>query len=300
MTTIFVNGGAPDYIGEVFQTSGEILDKLETYLVSAGWTLVTKVAASSLLMRGNSLNDHKCYVSFEVVDSGGVKGLNIRGFHDVDLITGSPNSAYVMQYQENNVNRFWLAADEDSACLCIFGSHNTSSTGIHFGFLNRIDPTDPWAWMIGWIHGWGHVYAYVAKSKHDSTSWRRLGDVFYEGTSPWSYLSCIPGTTFDALTRGKPYYEYDNNTSYNPYYYPHRGRLNYNGLPLIDKYCYVEGRGNTSDYATTGVRLSYRGYVKYAYCGVSYLGSCIKVNDPLTGNVILSVGDQDWQGMRIL
>lgn len=305
MTTIYVNGGAPDYRGEIFQTSGELLDKLESNLTTAGWILVTKEAGQNILMKGRSENDHMCYVEFKISDESSVgedvKSLGIRGYQGLDLIQGSPDGALKLEFRENGVNRFWLTADIDAGCLCIFGSHKTSTVGAHFGFLNRIDKTDPYAWMVGWIHGWGYLYAYVAKSKHDGTNWRRLADTIYymSGNDPWSYVSVVPQSCFDALTRGKPYYEYDSSSGYNPYYYPQRGRLNYNGLPLIDRYCYTEGRGSTGDYASTGARMYFRGYVKFAYCGVSNLSSNTIIEDPLSSKVILSVGDVDWQGMRI-
>jgi hypothetical protein len=303
MPLTFINGGGPAYRGDIFTTGAELIDKLDTYLTTAGWTEITKVSGTSLLMQGNSTNGHTCFVQFVIkVNSGLTNGryLVVRGFHAQDLITGSPDNYHQFTFRESGINRLWLTADEDSGCLCIWGS-TASCAGMHFGFLDRIEPTDQWAWMVGWIYSLGILYAFAAKSKHDGTNWRNIKAVYDYTASddPWSRYSVLPTSCFDAVARGKPYISYSDGTNLNAFYYPNEGKNNYTGNPLIDRYHYLEGRASTTDYAAAQTTLYFRGYVKYAYCGVSQHAATRITTNPFNNEVILSVGGANWQGMRI-
>lgn len=303
MPLTFINGSAPEYRGEIFQTSGELLDNLETHLTTAGWVSLQKVPATSLLVKGISDNAHECFVQFVVKDNTSLingKYLVCRGWLAADLLQGSPDDYHRFTYQENNFNRMWLTADEDSGCLCIYGT-NSSCAGLHFGFVDRVDPTDEWAWMIGWIHSIGIWYAYVARAKHNNVVWRNLKDVFHYTNSEniTDYRSVVPATTYDALCRGEGYDHWGNSNAVNAFYGAYDGKRNYNGQPLIDRYGYLEGRASTSDYGTLQTSLYFRGFVKNAYCGVTQERATAIFEDPLTGHVIMSTGDNRWQGMRI-
>lgn len=307
MPLVFVNGSAPDYFGYIFSTISELIDALEQNLVNAGWTMVEKSGdGPTLFMQGNSNNNHKCYVEFKVSVNPDVTNgyyLDQRGFLEVGRSNGTPINVLRHTFINGKPNRMWLTCDNDSGCLCILDATNVCR-GAHFGFLNRLDQNDPFAWMMGWIHVDGYQYSWVAKSGHDSTIWRLLSDDYYLYTNKTSTgssdQSVFPFSTHDFLQRGGwiSYSEMWGSGS-NVFYNSRYGRLNTTGRPVIDPYLYHEGRGSTSNYSSSRPSLYFRGFVKHAYCGVASLNAAAQVIDP-DGNRIMSVGGVSaWQGMRI-
>jgi hypothetical protein len=311
MPLVFVNGQAPDYSGFIFTTSTGVIDKVQETLVAAGWTTYYKAPDGlSLTMVGTTAAGvHTCSMEFNVGTYGSVtngKYLNLRAWHEPTKVTGSPINIHRLIFVEGKINRLWLTADQDSGCISIWGAEG-SMTGWHFGFLDRIDTTDQWAWMIGQLATSSYPTAYVAKSKHANTNWYRLSNDFGSGTSANSAefnsdYATYPQTTLDFTMRGQ---WYENSLTYgdtrNAFFNPWQGRLNYNGQAIIDPYCYMEGRGSMAAYTVGSyLPLYYRGYVKNAYCGVASLPAAAQLVDAATGYRILSVGGAWWQGMRIL
>jgi hypothetical protein len=291
-------------MGYVFTTTSDLINTIENTLQTAGWQTVEKAGDGlTLFMKGiTSQNSHECFMEFKVSANGSVTNgfwLDHRGFLDAARSAGSPAATLRHSYVVGQPNRLWLTADNDSGCISVLDATNTMR-GSHFGFLNRVDITDQWAWMVGWIHSLGYQYVYTAKSKFNNTNWRLLSDDYNSYTTRTSSTyPAIPTSTFDFMQRGfgrHNYYAYG--TTDSPFYNGHYGRLNYTGRPVIDPYCYQEGRGSTTAYG--GYQLLYfRGYVKHAYCGVASLPQAAQVVDT-TGYRILSVGAAGgWQGMRI-
>lgn len=306
MGLIFLNGTSPDYSGLYFTSIEQLINAIENTLQTAGWAVIDKpVDGLSLFMKGiTTEGGHECYVEFKVTENSSVSNgyyLDQRGFSDEGKSAGSPADVLRHTFVVGSANRLWLTADNDSGALAILDANNTMR-GAHFGFLNRIDTTDDGAWMIGWIHSLGYQYAYVAKTRHNGTAWRRLSDDYrnYTNTSD-GQSPALPFSTFDFLQRGgwnHNYYTWA--SSRNPWYNAAHGRLNYTGSPIIDPYCYHEGRGSNSNYPVGSYAPSYfRGYVKHVYCGVASLDSGAQVVDR-DGYRILSTGTSHWQGMRIL
>lgn len=308
MPTVFVNGGAPLYVGYQFTTAVDLIDTLETNLVSAGWTSVAKVSGATLFVRGVTSNSHNCWVEFTVTGTT-TKTLTLRGWLEEAKTNGSPWAIHTLTFTEGSLNRLWLTADSDAGCICIY-SADGSCSGYHFGFLDRVDTTDQWAWMLGRIHVSGLVYGYVAKAKHANTNWKQLGADFAGATTdPIGSVasSCTYSyNTFDFMKR----IAYDHsgsaasqttNVNTNAAYYAFNGGLNYDGKAIIDPYGYFEGRNSTTAYGSTGNNtLYFRGFVKHAYCGVASVAAAGQCVDSVTGYRILSVGGTQWQGMRIL
>ena len=305
MPLVFLNGSSPDFMGYLFTTTADLINTLEATLQSAGWATQEKAGDGlTLLMRGTtSVNSHTCFVEFKVsTDISVANGffLDQRGFHDAARSQGSPANVLRHTFVVGKPNRLWVTADNDSGCMAILDATNTMR-GSHFGFLNRIDSNDRWAWMIGWIHVRGYQFAYVARSGFNSTNWRLLSDDYSAYTSTANGGNQIwPVSTFDFMQRGLLHSNgYLWTATQHVFYNPMNGRLNYTGRPIIDPYCYQEGRGSATNYSTSVPPLYFRGLVKHAYCGVASLSSGAQVVDTSTAR-ILSVGSAGaWQGMRI-
>jgi hypothetical protein len=302
MPTIYLNGGSPNYTGAIFTNANELLALIKQTLEDAGWVTVAYDAGVNLFVKGTTLvNAHNCWVEFAISDTT----LIIRGWLEEAKTNGSPNSIHTHVFTPTGTNRLWLTADEDSGCICIFDDSTGVSTGTHFGFLQRIDFTDPWAWMIGQLRSDGLNFAYSAKSGHNGTNWKKLSDDFYFSTNFASDGQCIPVSTFDLLAQGKPGSSssagnYSTQTSgQNAFLNPLAGRLSPNNQAIIAPYYYLEGRGSPSGYGNNE-SLFFRGYVKYAKTGLASLLPASQVLDPFTGDRILSTGASSWQGMRIL
>jgi hypothetical protein len=306
MPTIYVNGGSPNYTGAIFTNANELLALIKQGLEGAGWATITYDAGVNLFAKGTTLiNAHSCWVEFAI--SGGT--LTIRGWLEEAKTNGSPDSIHTHLFTPTGTNRLWLTADEDSGCICIFDDSTGVSAGTHFGFLQRIDKTDPWAWMIGRIRSDGLAFAYSAKSKFNDTIWRLLGSDFQAVDSFNTSYMTTPTSTFDLVCRGKPGQTgtsassvsfYDGQyLGFNAFQGAQNGRRNYNNQPAIDPYHYLEGRGANNVYNISS-RLYFRGLVKFVFCGVASESDAEQVLDPLTENRILSTGGTRWQGMRIL
>lgn len=309
--TVFLNGSAPDYTGYQFTTAVDLIDTLDTNLTSAGWTTISKVSGTSLFTKGVTTNNHNCWVEFVVSGTIPNMTLTLRGWLEEAKINGSPNNIHTLTFTEGLINRLWLTADSDAGCITIFNSSGACS-GYHFGFLTRIDANDQWAWMIGRIYASGMVYAYSAKAKHANTNWKQIGADFSGGTTDpigsasGGSVTGLPLTTFDFLKRIETFNINTSGGSYlatntsNAGYLAYNGGRNYDGSAIIDPYSYLEGRNSITAYGSAGNNtLYFRGFIKYAYCGVASEVAAAQCVDSLTGNRILSVGGNQWQGMRI-
>jgi hypothetical protein len=315
MTLTFLNGSSPDYTGYQFTTATELIDAIDTTLTSAGWTELAKTSGVSWFGQGTTVvGSHSCYVEFVISGST----LTIRGWHESAKTTGSPDAIHTLTFTSGSTNRLWITADEDSGCICIFNASG-ACFGYHFGFLQRIDTTDQWAWMIGGLHSTGYLQAYSAKAKHAATNWKQLSADYANysvfGTShsnpasaPLSTLDFMARLTVDTATNSTIGGNHSVNTiNTNICYLVHYGKLNYDGNAICDPYCYFEGRNSTTAYGAAGsTTLYFRGFVKHAYCGVASLVAAAQATNAIApdgtslGYRILSVGGTQWQGMRIL
>ena len=306
MPTIFVNGGAPNYAGWEFTTSTQIIDKLDTELTAAGWTTIAKVAATSLFVRGTSAGGHNCFVEFIVGTNGGQTNgrfLDIRGWLEQAKTNGSPASTHRLEYIEGSTNRLWLSADEGGGCITTYPTVGTMK-GFHFGYPYQVLTTDQFGWYIGEISTYSYNLCYAAKSFITVTNWRQVGSDFNLYTTRASAAS-FPTTTLDYLALSMTNTASDVwtvVTNTNIAYLAHQGRVNpVDSAVILMPYGYLEGRGATTNYGQAGnCNLPFRGFIRFAYTGVSALNPAIPVDDPVSGFKILSVGGVGYQGMRIL
>ena len=322
MSLIFRNGGG-SYTGETFQTDTEILQNLRDWLQLAGWTIRDDFISGSklLVMQGNATdNNDTCFIEFRTEDITGelnAKELKIRGDIDGGGSTLSPE--FNFKFINSSANIIYLTADDDSFALYIESNDGVYNNG-HFGFLNRLDPnTDTFGWMVGRID-WRVNNAYWAKSYHDGTNWRKVGDDFwyadaissYAGRSsaPYQGLGDRYTTNFEFVYSSGNNWD-DSSRSFtdsdnrNIGYYWFRGALNpITGLPVLGTMYYLEGRGGADNYGSNAQGdylpppLYYRGEVKHCVIGLASLTVKTQVIDK-QGQRYLSVGDKEYQGMRI-
>jgi hypothetical protein len=312
MPTYYFKGSSPDYLGEAFTTSQGLLQGIRDNLVLCGWTTITDTstgATGSILMRGvTTVNAHNCWIKFTTtVVSGSQERLTIRGDQTGANTTLSIDATITMDYVSGSTNYYYLTADNEAGCLVIRPNSLYSFRAAHFGFLDRVETSDQYAWMVGHIYGKDYSLAFVAKGKYDSQNWKCLSEDYVSSTNTaTNQQSFAPQGIFDRYTVcHKPANDYETTAvSYsndNPGYRAYLGKLNYNGLPILDNFFYIEGKDLAAQsglYGATTFSLYYRGDVKFACTGVASLpggSQCITTN----GERYISGGDPGWQGFRI-
>lgn len=312
MPVTFLNGNAPLYLGHQFTTSIDLIDTIESTLVTAGWTSLEKVSETSLFIRGVTTNNHNCWIEFIISGETTAKTLIMRGWLEAVKTNGSPNSIHTLTYTEESLNRLWLSADQDAFCISLYNATGAMD-GYHAGFLERTEPTDATAWMIGRIISYpSYNTAYVARARHNQPSgvaWRQLSADFNAYTNPSNISTTIPLSTLNFNSRNffgiggsDPFIS---TTASNIFFGADIGRRTRLNQCKITPYFYLEGLGSTTTYGS-GMNgdLWDRGNVKFAYCGVSQEASATQIIDDQTGYRILSVGTNTSknarQGMRIL
>jgi hypothetical protein len=309
MPVVYLNSTTPgDYTGYQFTTAINLINTLDTNLASAGWTTISKVSGTSLFTKGVTSNNHNCWVEFVVSGSAPSMTLTLRGWLEETKINGSPTATHTLTFTEGSINRLWLSADSDAGCICIYNASG-ACFGYHFGFLNRIDLTDQWAWMLGRLYASGYLYAYVAKAKHANTNWKQLSVDFHSQTDPAgtavnTVIQPLLLSTFDftkriGVTVTSANARLNEVGGTNAAYLAYNGGRNYDGQAIIDPYSYLEGRNSSTAYGVS-TTLYFRGFVKFGFCGVASEVAAARIIDNTTGNIILSVGGTQWQGMRIL
>lgn len=309
MTVYFFNGGSPAYLGQVFTTSTSLLTTIKDNLLSAGWSLQSdQISANSyVIMKGTTDNTHYCWVKFSTfVQSAGVEErLRIQGDLDGNNTTLSGTGIY-LSYKPSVNNYLYITADNDSGCICIYPDTSLVTRGGHFGFIDRIDTSDQYAWSVGDLDITGLDNKYVAKSKHNNTNWRQISDDFSgsDNCTTMGTNSCAPiQGIFDRYTVAYTFgatSPLTNTATSNAAYQAYNGRVNpVTNYPILDSYFYLEGRGSTTAYGSSmGGGLYYRGDIKHAVTGIaSYVGAVQLVTTD--SQRFISAGGVGWQGFRI-
>lgn len=321
MTLIFRNGGS-NYVGETFDTETVLLQNLRDWLQLAGWTIRDDFINESklLVMQGNAIdNNDTCFIEFRSVNEEGVlngKILQIKG--DIDGSGSILSDPINFKFINNSTNIIYLTADDDSLALFIESNDGSFNNG-HFGFLDRLDPnSDTFGWMVGRID-WRVNNSFWAKSYHNGTDWRKVGDDYwysdtitsYAGRATTPYQGLIDRYTTHFKFIYDNYRNWDDDRSFhnsdnkNIGYYFYNGALNpVNNLPVIGEMFYLEGLGSQSNYGSNAQgdylppQLYYRGTVKHCVIGLASTVVKTQVIDK-EGNRYLSVGGKGYQGMRI-
>lgn len=324
MPLYFLNGGAPNYTGQLFTTSNSLLIHIRDTLISAGWVVINDSIPVSIIMSADGLNSSdplnpdKCFLSFTISEWSGV--LNGKKLDVVGDITGDFNdtsTTFDHYFISDADNILYITADDDSGCLYL-ESFDGVSSNLHFGFLDRYHAdSDTYGWMIGRID-WRINNSYWAKSYRTQTSWYPVGSDYYmkdnidSSKNAGAYQGTMDRyTVFWNFSDSNNYFHNDGSgwgwerdSSVNSSYYCHKGGVNpITNLPILGEFYYLEGRGETGYGNSLGNNippsLFYRGSVKHAVIGVGALSKKAQVTDN-EGKRYLSAGGAESQGFRIL
>lgn len=320
----FLNGGAPNYTGQLFNTSNSVLTHIRDTLSSAGWTVINDSIPSSITVSADALdsadplNPDKCYFSFTISDWDGVlngKQLDVVG--DIEGDFNDASTTFEHYFIEGADNILYITADDDSGCLYLEAFDGTNRN-LHFGFLDRYSPdNDKFAWMIGRID-WRINNSYWAKSYRTQNSWLQVGSDYYDSDNidssrnSGAYQGTMDRYTIFWNYSSTGYQLYDHSGSrgwtdangVNSTYYCHKGGINpFTNLPILGEFYYLEGRGQSGYGNSLGNEippsLFYRGNVKHAVVGMGALSKKAQVTDS-DGKRYLSAGGVEAQGFRIL
>jgi hypothetical protein len=328
MPTVFLNGGAPNYTGFVFNNTTTLLTTIRDTLVSAGWTVTTDsiVATSTLLIRGSQLSEY-CWAKFTVT-AGTLPNsflLQIQG----DLLGNNAtlSSILTLEYYTGANNQLWITADESAFCMCTIPYSGTTK-GIHFGFVkDRVSSSDVKPIYFGLLTS-TYTNKFVAENPYNATKWYTISN---------SYLSSavVNFSTYSATTvNHTPYFSVIDrftvpwtqvppngleaaytNTSVGYALASHRGQVNpITDKPILGDYYVIES-GSNSGVSISAVSTSaglapkmmyYRGLIRFASVGLASLPGGAQVITTASERY-LSVGDvptdrtsPGWQGFRIL
>lgn len=315
MALIFKSGSSPNYTGETFQSSSEILTNLRDWLLSAGWTIRDDFITESLLlvMEGTSENADSCFIRFTIQDQIGVlngKYISVQG--DIDGSNTDLSPQFKFNFIENATNIVYLTADSGSFCL-LTESYDLNLNSGHFGYLDQPDPSvDSFGWMIG-IIDWRVNNAYWAKSFRQSISWHNVGtdywisDDMHDQRNQVPYVGLWDRYCVGIINTIDDYYGsgggYNTDYSRNTGYYSYKGAISpITNLPLLGEFYYLEGRGynnygnNFADFSPPP--LAFRGTVRHCVIGMASLPAKMQVTDK-AGNRFISTGGFGHQGFRI-
>jgi hypothetical protein len=319
MTTRFINGGEPNYLGFPFYSEIELLEKIRDEAVLAGWTVeddLISTQSEMTLSAISGVNAHKCYLVFKVEDNAAITyGKKLTLYGDLTGTGTSISSTCYTTFIGGEEGRLWAAITESHMGICTVGT-DSNYRGIHGGFCDRVDPiNDSGAWYIGYIH---QIHSnYVARAAHNQEIWRRLNNnnVFLDQQILSSKYRVEGGssgctdryTTSQGGFKAGLFYvsaETINDNIPNTYFY--KGALNRGtSSAVIGNYYLPEGRNSKYDWGlkpdstVLANTMYFRGVIPNLRVGVASLAGGSQVEDSETGERILSTGDITWQGMRI-
>jgi len=210
-------------------------------LVAEGWTVTTGSPNSlPMVLAGKVVNSVRPYLRFSN-PSGTVLRLNGDALGD-----GSSLSAD-RDWTLSSGSRLWMAADDEACCIYI-KPITGSMMAYHAGALERANPTDGWAWAVGWLASWNNGSTYqIAQQLNSSTKWQEASH------NTGIFANIFTGINYESTT------------------------LNTNllGVPILAPYF----RFANNDF---------RGIVKFAVSGLTGApqGTEYEQRDPQTGNVI--------------
>lgn len=282
----FANGGAPDYFGISFNSTSSLLNGIKTELETAGWvTDADEITANArLVMKGTTITNHNCFVMFEDVvnpTNAAEHYLAISGSHTTARSIVSPKVNLVWDFGQTNY--FYLSADVDAGCIAILPYDLTKTSSAHFGFLDRFDDTNQYAWSVGTLLNEPQD-KYVAKGAITGENWKHLKDYFNNwGTSTtsnvWTSSTYSNSAELfqDAYTTIiRPYFgNYNDTSNRNAGYQSYLGNVTNSGKAILYRVGYKEGLALVSAYGNTGEvppKLGMQGLIKFAYGGLGFQG----------------------------
>lgn len=320
MTDIYLTGDAPYHLGHVFSTPTELIDQLETTLVSAGWVTDNKVAGTSLFIKGTAPtgDTEEIWLEFTVTGTSPDFTLEYEGWTEQAKTNGS-GTYTKLNFTFGEFNRMWLACNSGAWCIMMLNS-NGFSYGAHFGFVERLKSSDTGAVYIGYITTDAYLTLKVARLLYNDAVWFPVGAGFQNGNTT-TVNPCIPAIHFDFMTRFTRMMDGTASPPINSASIsignvlrttesPTHGRYNgLNNLPVIDRYGYMEGKNTatyTADFSNSdgyeryeSDAVSFRGYIYFAVTGLSGYSAGSQFLGP-NNEVVISVGKANGpQGMLI-
>lgn len=338
MTTVYLNGGAPDYLGYIFDNETSLLSVIKSTLESAGWVTETDAISSNkrLTMKGE-LSGSYCWIRFSTLETAtpGLFTLSIRGDLTGNNTTLSPDTL-LLNFNDNVNNQLWLSVDESGGCICTI-PFTGRARGVHFGFVkNRVASDDNTCIYVGYLNV--HTkFTYVAGNYYNSTAWHHIHDSITRtaaisdqligaaslGTTTAAIVNIYHGL-LDRFTVSNPghFGTSTNELALRQYVYlrgSYRGQVSpINQKPILGDYYYIE-LDAVNGVLPTGTQVNiatslmpqvfyYRGNIRFAAIGLASLVAGAQVITE-EGHRYLSCGsnvetqnDDDfaWQGFRIL
>lgn len=135
----------PRYLRNVLVGSVvEALTLIRDQLVLEGWEIISgNVDNLPMLIAGKDVSSVRPYLKFS---STAATNIRVNG----DALGNDVNLSLSREWAIGSGHRLWMANDDESFCLYIKPS---SGNGIihHGGALERILPSDGWAWAVGQV-----------------------------------------------------------------------------------------------------------------------------------------------------
>jgi len=209
-------------------------------LVAEGWEATTGSPNSlPMVLAGKIVSSVRPYLRFSN-PSGTILRLNGDAFGNGTSLS-TPR-----EWTLSAGSRLWMAADDEATCIYIKPSTG-SGAAYHAGALERIDPTDGWAWAVGLLTNSNSTEVYqIAQRLNSSTKWQ--SNTINSGI----YANIFTGTNYNS------------------------GTLNTEllGVPILAPYFRFAGN-------------DFRGIVKFAVSGLAGAtpGTEYEQRDPQTGDV---------------
>ena len=291
MAADYYNSGFPRYDGIDFSNAIALLGTIRDSLAASLWSVVVDdiTGNQSLLMRGETSNGHTCDINFWV-DSNDPSNLVVRGF-----IEGVYFAPLELKFTPGELNKIWLTCDRDSGVICVKNRYLYSGA-INFGFLERWDDTDNYAWIVAKANNRLND-AYVSRSKHSDIVARQIGADFANADDFSSVvLNGAYQGILDMMTIAHPYLSFTNTNLLNAGYSAHLGQIDtITNRPILTRRYYLEGRGGINNYPGL---LYNRGFVKHLINGFGKITQG-KIEKDTEDNIYLVTGSDGWQGMTI-
>jgi len=282
----------------------------------------------------------ECFIQFY---SDTTEQIKCKMYFLDDTSTLQESPIKIFNFYDGQDNRLYMTCDSGSGVLLIQRANfitdglmqkpaneqpHPSLKAIHFGFLERITFDDKSAIALGEpdfrLHNcfmqktyfeseiWENVHRtwYSDGSYWDDRDWGIFGEEDYSGinyTKPSSFPSHTT-TDFVICTYGNERYNFGfgYSGSRNATYMNWKGQVNaVTGLPLFNRFGYIEGRGRGNIYGNNmGSRsdlpysYAFRGWVKFVATGMASLLPLRQIKEP-NGDRWISAGTAGYQGILI-
>ncbi len=287
------------YSGVTVADETTLLTQIRNGLTTAGWTILSDTIASNKKVKLSGVdNGHLCRVEFSTTsvtttqkkliligDKTGA-GTSLSGNVELDFIADGQSKLY-------------LTADQGAGCIFVFNPAGISKSA-HYGFLNRRNPNNPFAWMVGYLDEW-LTGAYIAESAF-GTTWKEFRTFFYSSAESFTSPNAPYQYLWDSFTTGLGGDTFTTTTNTTFAYKPWLGAIDpILSLPVLGVYGYIEGYTTNTSYTVTTTKataLHFPGEVRFAATGLASLAPAVQTKIG-TKTFISSGAAGEYQGFQI-